>query len=226
MVEHHPVLRRRLRLLLALLLLLLALAAAWAWSPLRSWLDVDAMVATLQGLGRSFGPVAAVFGFALAASLAVPLSFLTLVTLVAFGPWLGAACTLAGGLIGAGVSYGVGTALGHEVVQRLAGERVNALSQRLARRGVLAVVVVRLVPIAPFAIVNMLAGASHIRLHHFLLGTGLGMLPGTVLMMLFTAQILLALKQPSALSLGLLALMLALIGAGVWGARSWVRSGR
>lgn len=224
MTEHSPALRRRLVYLLVVLILLLGLAAAWAWSPLRSWLDVDLVVAALQGLGRSFGPVAAVAGFALAVSLAVPLSFLTLVTLVALGPWLGFVCTMAGGLIGAGVSYGVGTSLGHEVVQRLGGERVNALSQRLARRGVLAVVAVRLVPIAPFAIVNMMAGASHIRLRDFLLGTAIGMTPGTLLLMLFTNHILQALKQPSALSFGLLALTVGLIALGVWGARRWARS--
>jgi uncharacterized membrane protein YdjX (TVP38/TMEM64 family) len=224
MTEHSPALRRRLRYLLAALAFLLCLALAWAWSPLKSWLDVDLMVATLQGLGRSFGPVAAVAGFALAVSLAVPLSFLTLVTLVALGPWLGCACTMVGGVIGAAVSYGVGTSLGHEVVQRLGSERVNALSQRLARRGVLAIVAVRLVPIAPFAIVNMIAGASHIRLRDFLLGTAIGMTPGTLMLMLFTNQILQALKQPTTLSFALLALTVALIALGLWGVRRWARS--
>lgn len=224
MTEHHRALRRRLWYLLAAVICLLGLAAAWAWSPLRSWLDVDLIVTSLQNLGRSFGPLAAVCGFALAASLAVPLSFLTLVTLVAYGPWIGFVCTMAGGLIGAAISYGVGTSLGHEVVRRLGGARLNVLSRRLARRGVLAVVAVRLVPIAPFAIVNMIAGASHIRLRDFLLGTGIGMLPGTLLMMLFTNQILLALKQPSALSFGLLALTAALIALGLWGLRRWLRA--
>ena len=45
--------------------------------------------------------------------------------------------------------------------------------------------VVRNLPVAPFTIVNMVAGASHIKLGDFLLGTALGMAPGIVAIMVF-----------------------------------------
>lgn len=226
-MTHQPpaphALRRRLWLLALALAALLALGAAWSWTPMRDWLDVDRIVSSLQALGRDFGPLAVVAGFALGAALAVPLVFLTLVTIIAFGPWLGLCCAMAGALIGAAVSYGIGMALGREAVLRLGGARVNAVSTALARRGLLAVVAVRMVPIAPFAVVNMVAGASQIRLRHLLLGSAIGMLPSTVAMMLFVDQILRAIKEPSPLTGLFVALTIALIAAGVWAFRRWMR---
>ena len=216
-------LRWRLLWLALLLAAVLGLAIAWSASPLRAWLDVDRIVAGLQQLGQSFGPVAAVAGFALASTLAVPLSFLTLVTLVAFGPWAGVGYTLAGALLGAGLSYGLGRLLGREVLQRLGGVRVNAVSRRLAERGVLAVIAVRMVPVAPFAIANMVAGATHIRLRDMLLGTALGMAPSTLVMAFFMQQIIAALRQPGPLTIAIVLLTLGLLVLGAWALRRWLR---
>ena len=218
-------LRIRLLVLLAAALLLLGLAAAWAWSPLKDWLDLDLVVGALQRFGLAFGPLAAIAGFALAVAVAVPLTFLTLVTIVAFGPWTGFACALPGALIGASISYCIGAGLGREAVERLGGARVNALSRRLASRGLLAIIVVRLTPVAPFAIVNMAAGASHIRLRDLLLGTAIGMAPSTVLMMFFVDRIIASLKQPSQFGLALLGVTAVLLAAGGWCMRRWLRRG-
>ena len=215
--------RWRLLLLGLLLLALLALALAWSATPLRAWLDIDVIVVRLQQLGRGFGPVAAVAGFTLAVALAVPLSFLTLVTIVAFGPWAGCAYAMSGALLGAVISYSLGMTLGRAAVQRLGGERVQALNRSLARRGLLAVLVVRLVPVAPFAIVNMVAGASHIRLRDLLLGTAIGITPFTVAAMVFMPQMIAALKTPSSATLLLLVVTLLLIALGSWGLRRWLR---
>ena len=190
---------------------------------MRAWLDVDQMVAALRQFGQAFGPAAAVGGFALALTLAVPLVFLTLVALAAYGPMAGFACAVAGALLGATASYAIGSVLGREVLRRLGGERINQLSENLARNGVLAVVIVRMVPVAPFAVVNMVAGASHIRLRHLLLGTAIGMTPSTLAMMVFVEQITEALRRPTALTFVILVLTVALIIAGAWGMQRWFR---
>ena len=217
-------LRRKRTLLLLVLLALVALAMAWTWSPLRAWLDVDAIVGAIRRAGEAFGPGLAVAGLTLALVLAVPLMFLTLVAVAAYGPLAGSACIVAGALLSAAVSYGIGRYLGREVVERMAGPRVNHLSRQLARRGMLAVIAVRLVPVAPFAVVNMVAGASHIRLRDLLLGSAIGIQPGTLGVALFLEQIQAALRDPSPLTLALAALTVALIGLGAWGLRRWMRS--
>jgi uncharacterized membrane protein YdjX (TVP38/TMEM64 family) len=211
-------------LLVVVLVLLLALAVAWTWTPLRNWLDVDLIVAALRDVGRAFGPIAAIAGFAAALTVAVPLTFLALVAIVAFGPWAGIGCATAGGLISAALSYGLGRALGREVLERLAGPRVNLLSRRMASRGLIAVIVVRLVPVAPFAVINMVAGASHIRLRDLLLGTMFGMAPSMLAMAFFVDQIAAAMRHPTPLTFALVALTVALIAVGGWALQRWLRS--
>ena len=113
--------------------------------------------------------------------------------------------------------------LGREVLQRLGGARVNQISRQLAKNGMLSVIAVRMVPIAPFAVVNMIAGATHLRLRDLLLGTAIGMTPGTLGMTLFAGQIVEALKNPSPLTWAIAFVMLTLIALGIWGLRRWLR---
>ena len=221
-LQNPKVLRWRLRLLVGMLVSLVALAAAWSWSPMRAWLDVNRIVSALQYLGQSMGAVTAILGFAAALTLAVPLTFLTLVAIVAFGPVAGFVYSVTAATLGAAVSFGLGVLLGREVLQRLGGERVNLVSQSLASHGILSVVAVRMVPIAPFAVVNMVAGATHLRLHHLLIGTAIGMTPGTLGMMFFADQIIAALKTPSPLTYAIVVSMLILIGVGLWGLKRWL----
>jgi uncharacterized membrane protein YdjX (TVP38/TMEM64 family) len=216
-------LRRRLKALALLLAALICLAIAWKWTPLREWLDIERVVSAMQDTGRRFGLLAAIAAFAAACVAVVPLTFLTLVTIIAFGPLDGFVCTLAGASIGGATSYWMGRLLGREVVERLAGEWVNLLSRRLAGRGLLAVAAVRLVPVAPFAVVNLIAGASHISFRDFIMGNALGMTPGALAMVIFLDQIMMALKTPGTGSVALVALTLALIAAGGWGLRRWLR---
>lgn len=217
-------LRLRLLLLILVLLGLLALASAWSWSPLRQWLDAARIVAAVEQMGLSVGPLAAILGIALALALAVPLTVLTWVAIVAFGATAGFFYTIAGAMLAAMISFGIGVMLGREVLQQLGGERINQISRRLAQRGVLSVIAIRIVPIAPFAIINMIAGATHLRLRDLLLGTAIGMMPGVMGIILFTGQIAEVLKNPNPLTWAIAMGTLALIAAGLWGVRRWLRA--
>jgi len=98
--------------------------------------------------------------------------------------------------------------LGREAVQRFAGERINRLSRQLADRGLVAILIVRLAPVAPFTMMNVAAGASHIKFWDFTLGTLFGMAPGLFAMTLFGDSLEDAIRRPS---LSTLAFLVALI---------------
>lgn len=220
--EHHR-LRYRLAILVTVMVSIVMLALAWSFSSLREWLDVDRIVLALRQLAGAYGLPIAALAFAGALTFAVPLTFLTLVVVVAFGPLSGFVCAMVGAQIGASCSYGLGAALGRDIVRKLGGERVNRISKQLAQKGLLAVIAVRLVPVAPFAVVNMIAGASHIRLRDLLLGTLLGMAPGTFAIALFVETILDAMRNPSPTSGIAVVVTLLLIAAGIWAAKAWLR---
>jgi uncharacterized membrane protein YdjX (TVP38/TMEM64 family) len=219
--DGHAHLHRRLIAFGLVLLALLLLTLAWNWGPLRAGLDIPQVVAALRRAGEHYGVFAAIMAFALASILAVPLVFLTLVSLVALGPVPGTLTILAGGTLGSAVSFSLGKRLGAEALRHLAGERINQISERLGRSGILAAAALRLVPIAPFAIVNMVAGTSHIRVRDFLIGSALGMTPGTVFFAIFVEQMVEAFERPGPASLMLLVATLVLIVVGVWVAKKW-----
>lgn len=216
-------LRYKLVILISVVVSIVILSFAWSFSSLREWLDIDRMVSALRHFADGYGPFIAALAIACALTLAVPLTFLTLVVMVAYGPTYGFVCTMAGAQIGALCSYVLGVMLGRDIVRKLGGVRVNAISQKLARNGLLAVIAVRMVPVAPFAVVNMVAGASHIGLRDLLLGTLLGMAPGTLVIALFIDNILEAIRTPGSRSGIVAVLIFVLLAIGIWLAQRWVR---
>lgn len=77
----------------------------------------------------------------------------------------------------ASFNFALGHFFGAGAVRRFGGARLNSLSAFVGRRGILASAIVRVVPSAPFIVVNMAAGLSHIPYWKFALGTGVGILP-------------------------------------------------
>ncbi len=190
----HSVSRRMDRRWLALVGILTAaivLTVAWRWTPLREWLNFSTLLGWAKAIRDSAwalpGVVAA---FVAGGLLMVPVTLLVLVTALILPPLDGFVFALAGCLASALTTYGIGHLLGSETIRRLAGTRLSRLSRQLGKRGLLAVVVVRFLPIAPYSIVNMVAGASHIRLRDFFLGTLLGMAPGIAAISLFRQGLL------------------------------------
>lgn len=192
-----PVPRRLIGIgMLAVALVLLAIA--WRWTPLREWVNLGALVSFARGLdAMPFTPLAVVASYVVAGFLVVPVMLLIAVTGIVFGPLYGSLYAIAGTLLSAAATYGLGHWLGREVVQRLLGKRVNHLSRRIATRGILAMIVIRILPIAPFSVVNVVAGASHIKLRDYLIGTLLGMMPGIMITVTFVHHLAEAVRNPS-----------------------------
>ena len=198
---------RRVRLIgVALGVVLLAgMALAWRFTPLREWLAFDRLIelgVTLRD--QAWAPVAVVLRLVAGGLVAFPLLVLIAGTALVFGPVLGPLYALAGAMLSAALTFAIGRKLGRETVRTLAGQRVNDLSRRLAKRGLLAVAFVRMLPIAPFSVVNVVAGASHIRWSDFLLGTVIGLLPGVTTMTFFVDRAIAAIRDPGAGTFALL----------------------
>ena len=206
-----PVPRRLIGLgLLALALGLLALA--WRATPLGDMVNLASLIAAAEALkAMPLTPLIAVAAFALAGTLMVPVTLLIAVTGIVFGPGYGALYAIAGSTLSAALSYGLGWWAGRDIVRSLLGARINRLSRRIARRGILAVMVVRVLPVAPFVVINVVAGASHISLRDYLIGTVLGMTPGIVLTVTFVHHLAEAVRRPSLGTVMVLALVALLL---------------
>lgn len=217
--EAHKPAPRRLIGLGMLALGLALLAVAWRWTPLREWLNLGSLVALARSLeALPFTPVAVIGSYVVAGLMMVPVMLLIAVTGIVFGPVEGSLYATGGTLLSATVSYGLGHWLGRDTVQRMLGARINRLSRRLARQGILAMIVIRMLPVAPFTVVNIVAGTSHIRLRDYLIGTLLGMLPGIAITVTFVHHLAEAIRNPSMGAMAVLAtvaLTLILLAVGL-----------
>lgn len=208
---------RRFAGLVLLTLLLCALALAWRFTPLRDYLNLPALVALATDLrALPFTPLLVIGAYVVAGLVMLPVTLLIAVTGIVWGAMPGALYALAGALASAACGYGLGALLGRDIVRRLLGTRMNRLSQRVARRGILAVILVRSLPLAPFGVVNLVSGASHISLRDYLVGTAIGLLPGVLLTTTFAHHLVLLLRAPSHDTIGmLLIIVLLLAGVGI-----------
>jgi phospholipase D1/2 len=214
---------KRVRNLGLILLALLALAVAWRWTPLGDWIDLAALTSAGKYLrGNLAAPFIVIPAYLVGTLIMFPVTLLIVATAFMFGALAGFFYAILGCLLAAVGTYVIGRALGRNTVSHLAGSRLNRLSRRLARHGVLAVTTVRIIPVAPFTVINLVAGASHIRFWDFVLGTVIGMAPGIIAITIFEHQLEAAIREPGAKSLAILAALAALIAAGGFFLKHWL----
>ena len=81
---------------------------------------------------------------------------------------------------------------------------------------------VRMLPLAPFSVVNIVAGASHIGWRDFLLGTLLGMIPGIVVIATFIDRTVAVVQDPGPHTITVLVAVAILACAAIWSLQKWV----
>ncbi|MFL6933917.1 MAG: VTT domain-containing protein [Xanthobacteraceae bacterium] len=186
-------------------LVIVGLALAWHTTPLAQLAEPDAVRGSLAAFAQNpWAPALVVLTFVAAGFVAFPVTMLIAATAAAFGPLPGLVYATAGVLASATITYAVGARLGKEALRNVLGPRLNRIRRKIARQGVLAVATIRLVPLAPFTVVNLVAGASAIRPIDFLAGTVLGMLPGLIVLSVLGHQIVRILADPSPAEIALL----------------------
>lgn len=146
----------------------------------------------------------------------VPAGVLTIAAGVVFGLLPGTLIVIVGATTGAVAAFYLGRRLGRDGVANLGGKRLAALDRMLRRRGVLSVVLVRLVPLFPYAAVNYLSGLTAVRPRDYLIGTVIGIIPAGVAYVAVGAY---GAHPGSAPFLISLAVLLALTGGSLYVAR-------
>jgi phospholipase D1/2 len=209
--------RRRLAQIGIAVLVVLALSLAWHVTPLAKAADIELLRGQLnEFVGQPWAPLVVLAAFVAAGLVAFPVTILIAATAAAFGPWLGLIYGATGALVSALVTYAIGAMIGKDALHGLLGARLDRVRARLDRQGVIAIAAIRLVPVAPFTLVNLAAGAAEIRLRDYVIGTLLGLAPGLVVLSALGHQIVEILTKPTVIgSTILLATILAWIAASI-----------
>lgn len=165
---------------------------AWALIPgVRELVSaVVAMFATgdfsaVRDFMASYGPLAACVSFLLMVfqSVAAPLPafLITFANANLFGWWQGAILSWTSAMAGAAVCFWIARLLGRDAVERLTTKAGLAQIDRFFdRHGRLSVLIARLLPFISFDFVSYAAGLTSMSFGGFLVATGIGQLPATI----------------------------------------------
>ncbi|ANJ68446.1 hypothetical protein A9404_11240 [Halothiobacillus diazotrophicus] len=221
--EHRKPMGKRALGLAVLIASIAGLALAWRVTPLSEWLSPDRLSHHFQALRTEpLGGVLALLLFVGAAVAGMPITPLVIVSALLFGAWAGFGIAYAGAVSAAVLGFFLGRLLGRKTIRRLAGARLDNISRRMARKGILTVFSFRLLPIAPFALINVVAGASHLRFRDFVIGSLAGLAPGTFALTVFSDRLLTAFLHPSLGSIAVLLLVSLIFIAIGWGLSHWL----
>jgi uncharacterized membrane protein YdjX (TVP38/TMEM64 family) len=118
-----------------------------------------------------------------------PAEFVAIANGMCFGPVWGAVITWVGAMLGAVLAFALSRKLGQPFVDRMVDRKDwRRLDEWLERHGEGAVFFARFIPVIAFNLINYAAGLTRISLARFIVATGFGILPMTILMVVAGAK--------------------------------------
>lgn len=172
---------------IALLALLAAAIAAFFWFDLGQYLSLDAFKAQQAQIvaAKDANPLLYIGGFFLLYVVVTALSLpgaaiMTLVAGALFGVATGTIIVSFASSIGATLAFLSARFLLRDWVQSKFGERLKAIDDGIARDGAMYLFTIRLIPLFPFFVVNLLMGLTRIKTRTYYWVSQIGMLPATV----------------------------------------------
>lgn len=140
-------------------------------ADLLAWTEGHFVLASLSFLGV----------YVLVVALSLPVAvLLTPVAGFLFGTWLGAAYSLLAATLGASVIFLAARYACADLVEAKAGPWLRKMEAGFRDDALNYLLVLRLVPLFPFWLVNLVPAVLGVRLGTFVLGTALGMIPGAL----------------------------------------------
>jgi phospholipase D1/2 len=172
--------RNRLVCLLAMALALTGvLTLVWRHTALADIVTPENVIAWVDGMSEKWWtPLVILLAYTPAMIIMFPRPLITLAAVVAYGPVVGGLLAMTGIEIASTAGYFAGRLMKEDTLHRWAGPKFEHVASFLKKRGLFATFTVRVLPVAPFAVVSAVAGALRLKLWHLIAGTFLGMFPG------------------------------------------------
>lgn len=209
--------RRLLFVAVPLAIFAVAMTAAWQWTPLHEYADPHRLMRWLGAVADHDAlPALILAAFVVGNTMMFPNTALCLATVLALGPLPGFAYATAGSMLAAMSGYATGRYLGGDRVKRLELRSLDRLSAGLRRGGIWNLTLLRLLPLAPFAIVNLMAGVARVRVAPYAASTFLGLLPGNLLLTAFGRQARRLAMDPSPLEAATMAAIVVVATLAIW----------
>jgi len=198
--------------------IMLAVAILWTLTPLGQFIDAERLRDVVEEIRRhDWAPLTVLLVYAGASPVFFPLTLLNVITAVVFAPAQAFLLCLVGSMLNAAISFAFGRLLGRAWLRRYTGPRLARISRRLGRTGIPAVVGMMVTPLGPYTFVNMVCGASHIRVLQHQMGVALGLAPTLALLVVMGDGVWRLVENPTPMNLGMLAGIIVLWTLGGFG---------
>jgi len=139
-----------------------------------SMAEIRVMVDQLRGVW--YAPIVMIAAYAVGCVFAVPASFFILSSGVIWGWKLGGTYAMVGGVLGATASFLVGRFVGEGMLTKF-GKVGRAVEKNVEHAGFRSLLVLRLIPLFPFAVLNYGAGVARVAVLDFIFATAFGLAP-------------------------------------------------
>ena len=175
---------------LVFLALLGAIIFTVRYFQLDQYLEKERLRQVVAGYG-TLGPVIYTLIWVAAPPLFLPGLPIGLAGGILFGPFWGVVYTIFGATIGATLAFLVARYLARDwVAAKLTGSKLATLDEKVGQHGWKIVALTRLVPLFPYNLLNYAFGLTRISLMAYVASTFIFMLPMTIAIIYFSANIL------------------------------------
>lgn len=217
--------RRRTIMILIGLTVVSVLGGLMFWaSQSIEWLSSQNISAFLEkSRGTYFALPTVLLVYVVGGVLFFPVTVLSLAVAAIFGPIWGPIYGIMGALLSSAMMFIIGKLSGNAGLRKIGGPKVAAVDEKLKRSGIIGVAAIRMLPVAPFSLVNLVAGISSIGIAQFLIGTFLGMFPPMIAKGLVGDSIAQIWQNPSVETISYLAAGIVLWALMIWGSQKFAR---
>jgi uncharacterized membrane protein YdjX (TVP38/TMEM64 family) len=167
-------------------LLFLSAIGAFFFFDLKSYLSLDTVKANRDSLlvftQEHYGPAVILFILVYILQTAFSLPGATIMTLAGgflFGSLWATLYVNIGATAGATLAFLAARYLFHEWVERKFGDRLGPIQEGFAKNAFSYLLTLRLIPLFPFFLVNLLSGLTRVRVSTYVAATAVGIIPGS-----------------------------------------------
>jgi uncharacterized membrane protein YdjX (TVP38/TMEM64 family) len=186
----HPSRRKPLILALIAGLVAVGLALLWRFTPVAQFLEPEHVAKRLESIEKlSWAPFAFVGAYVLGGLVMFPVTVLSASTAIIFPPLKAVSVSFTGIMLSAALTHWLGSHFIKGGLRKSLGNVIKRVDEALSDRGVITIATIRMIPLAPFTLVIIAAGAVGVGFRDYMLGTALGLLPGVSMICIFGRQV-------------------------------------
>jgi phospholipase D1/2 len=190
--------QKLLRGIALLAAVLVGLVLLWRFTPLADILQPARLAEHFERFNSlRWLPFALIGAYIVGGLVVFPVTLLGATVALMLPPYKAALVAFTGIVLSASLLHWIGKRLLKGRLKSALGSTMERLDKTLSDRSVLTIATIRMIPIAPFTLVNLAAGALGVRFRDYLLGTALGLAPGVVVTALFGNQLRAFFRHPT-----------------------------